>query len=67
LNPDKNLGFHYFKMGVEGSSVSENQIQFQGYDENEMLNDGDASSLVYSSESYAEVGSYSDFGYPGGC
>jgi hypothetical protein len=54
-------------MGVEGSAVSENQIQFQEYEANEMISDGDANSLINSNESYADVDSYYDFGYNGGC
>jgi hypothetical protein len=54
-------------MGMEGSAVSENQIQFQSYEMNEMLSDNDASSLMHSSETYTEVDSYSDFGYNGEC
>jgi hypothetical protein len=54
-------------MGAEGSANSENQIQFQGYEENGMFSDGDAGSIVHLSESYADVDSYSDFGYNGGC
>jgi hypothetical protein len=54
-------------MGVEGSAASENQIQFEGYEGNEMFSDGDVNSLVYSSETYAEVDSYTDFGYNGEC
>jgi hypothetical protein len=54
-------------MGVGESAASDIQMQFHGYEDNEMTENTDANLFLSFGETYAETQSYSDLGYNEGC
>jgi hypothetical protein len=54
-------------MGVEGSGISDNQMQLNDYGDNEMAHNTDGSLILSLGETYSEIESYSDLGYNGEC
>jgi hypothetical protein len=54
-------------MGAGESAASDNQMQLSGIEDNGMAYAPDVNLFLSFSETYAEIESYSDLGYNGGC